>query len=177
MKCTGSKTWQRHNGKWAENMGGDPAKTPFPPGPPLVYPEKSINWTGLDGSHRRAMRHPCEGWEVFHLQTGFGPQKSIKMGQWRQRGGTQSLLVSCEWLSGANCYAYFFTVPGNYSSAFHFVWRPWSRERDMISMSHHRGEICKHLVESSQKSSSLQNMPCSCSIRLLTIPSAASLLS
>lgn len=93
---------------------------------------------------------PLWGLGVFHLQTGFESQQSIKTGQWRHRGGTQSFLISCGWLSSAKCYAHPGLHPGNYSPASQFVWRPRSRERDMIPMSHHTGEICENLVERSQ---------------------------
>ena len=52
--------------------------------------------------------------------------------------------------------------PRNYSPASHFVWRPWSRRRDMISMSHHTGEIPKNLVEGPQNSAGPQTTPCPC---------------
>lgn len=59
-------------------MGGDPAKIPFPQGPPLVYPEKSINWTGLDGSHRTAVGDPCESWGSSIYRQDLGLNRALR---------------------------------------------------------------------------------------------------
>lgn len=59
-------------------MGGDPAKIPFPQGPPLVYPEKSINWMGLDGSHRTAVGDPCESWGSSIYRQDLGLNRALR---------------------------------------------------------------------------------------------------
>lgn len=91
---------------WGEILPRSPS-----PGPPLMYPEKSINWAGLDGSHRRAMGEPLWRLGVFHLQTGYGPHQSIKMGQWRLGVDAQCLSIACGWLDSAKCYAHSWMVP------------------------------------------------------------------
>lgn len=77
MKCTGSKTWQGQSGKRAKNMGKTLPRSPSP-GPPLMYPEKSINWTEWDGSHRRAMGDRCEGWGSSIYRQDMGLIRALR---------------------------------------------------------------------------------------------------
>lgn len=105
---------------------------------------------------------PLWGLGVFHWQTGFESQQSIKMGQWRHRGGTQRLSVSCGWLSGAKCYAHSWIVPREWQPCLPLPVKALQREWDMISVSHHTGEICQNLAESSQNWASPQNIASPC---------------
>lgn len=109
--AAGSKTWQRHSGKWTENMGGYPANTPLPPRTTLGISGEINQLEGTGWLPQNSNGGPLWGLGVFHLQIRFEFQQSIETGQWRHRGGTQCLLISCGWLSCAKGYAHSWTLP------------------------------------------------------------------
>lgn len=62
MKCNGKQNLAGAQWQMSWEYGEISCQDPIPPGPPSAYPEKSIKWTGLDGSHRTAVGDPCKGW-------------------------------------------------------------------------------------------------------------------
>lgn len=111
MKCNGKQNLARTQWQMSWEYGEISCQDPIPLRTTLRVSGEINQLDGAGWLPQNSSGGPLWGLGVFHLQTGFESQQSIKTGQWRHRGGTQSFLISCGWLSGAKCNAHSWTVP------------------------------------------------------------------